>query len=65
MTPGEAVKWFRKAAEKNIPEDQFNLALHYEKGESVPKDSGEAVKWYRKAAEQNVAPTQYSLALCS
>ena len=65
MTPGEAVKWFRKGAEKNIPEDQFNLALHYEKGGSVPKDSGEAVKWYRKAAEQNVAPAQYSLALCS
>jgi TPR repeat protein len=46
------------------PRIQFNLRLHYEKGESVPKDFGEAVKWYRKGAEQNVAPAQYSLALC-
>jgi TPR repeat protein len=41
MNLGEAAKWFRKAAEQNIPEDRFNLALYYEEGESVPKDFGE------------------------
>lgn len=49
----EAVKWFRKAAEKNYAPAQFSLGLCYYGGKGVPRNYVEAVKWYRKAAEQN------------
>ena len=50
----EAVKWYRKAAEQNYAEAQYNLGVCYAHGEGVAKDEVEAVKWFRKAAEQNV-----------
>ena len=60
----EAVKWFRKAAEQNFAEAQYNLGVCYYAGEGVAKDQVEAVKWYRKAAEQNLAEAQYNLGFC-
>jgi TPR repeat protein len=59
----EAVKWYRKAAEQNDAEAQYNLGLCYANGQGVAKDEAEAVKWYRKAAEQNDADAQYNLGL--
>ena len=61
---GQAVKWYRQAAEQGDSEAQFNLGLCYENGEGVPKDLAEAVKWYRKAAEQNDADAQFNLGAC-
>ena len=52
MTPDEAAKWFRKAAEQGHAESQFDLGLLYTNGEGVDKDHKEAVKWLRKAAKQ-------------
>src|SRR5262249_26629831 len=49
----EAVKWFRKAAEKNYAPAQRDLGESYYYGLGVERDYAEAVKWYRKAAEQN------------
>jgi TPR repeat protein len=60
----EAAKWYRKAAEQNYAEAQYNLGLGYYKGEGVAKDQAEAVKWYRKAGEQNYAEAQYNLGIC-
>src|SRR5437773_414304 len=60
----EAVKWFRKAAEQNLAQAQFNLGAFYECGHGVAKDEVEAVKWFRKAAEQNLAQAQYNLGHC-
>ena len=60
----EAVKWYRKAAEKGYPKAQFNLGLCYETGNGVEQDYMEAVKWFRKAAEQNLDKAQYALAQC-
>jgi TPR repeat protein len=60
----EAVKWFRKAAEQNLPIAQNNLGLCYQNGQGVTKDYPEAVKWYRKAAEQNLAIAQVNLGFC-
>jgi TPR repeat protein len=60
----EAVKWYRKAAERNIAQAQFNLAVCYEEGKGVKEDAVEAVKWYRKAAEQNYPDAQNNLASC-
>ena len=51
----EAVKWYRKAAEQNYAEAQYNLGVCYTNGQGVAKDAVEAVKWFRKAAEQNHA----------
>ena len=58
---GEAVKWFRKAAEKGNRFGQSNLAYCYESGQGVEKNLAEAAKWYRMAAEQGNADAQCAL----
>jgi TPR repeat protein len=58
---GDAIKWFRKAAEKGTCWGQFNLAIRYARGDGVPQDYAEAVKWFQKAAEQNDAMSQFWL----
>src|SRR6266516_4846113 len=60
----EAVKWFRKAAEQNVADAQYNLGVCYANGQGVTEDDAEAVKWFRKAAEQNLADAQYNLGVC-
>ena len=60
----EAAKWFRRAAEQNLPGAQHNLGVSYADGQGVAKDEAEAAKWFRKAAEQNYADAQYSLGIC-
>jgi TPR repeat protein len=60
----EAVKWFRKAAEQNVADAQYNLGVCYANGQGVTEDAAEAVKWFRKAAEQNLADAQYNLGVC-
>jgi TPR repeat protein len=60
----EGVKWFRKAAEKNLALAEYNLGACYAFGQGVAKDQVEAVKWYRRAAEQNLAQAQFNLAVC-
>lgn len=60
----EAAKWFRKAAEQNLAEAQYNLGVCYAKGQGLAKNAVEAVAWYRKAAVQNLAPAQYNLGVC-
>ena len=55
---------YKKAAEKDDAEAQFNLGLCYFKGEGTTQDYSEAVKWYRKAAEQDYAEAQFNLGFC-
>src|SRR5439155_12456866 len=50
---GEALKWYRKAAEQNDPRAQNSLGLMYENARGVTQDYGEALKWYRKATAEN------------
>lgn len=57
----DAVKWYRKAAEKGTSWGQFNLGLSYGRGQGVPQDYTEAMKWFLKAAEQDEAMSQHSL----
>ena len=45
-----AAYWFRRAAEKNDPRAQYNLAMCYENGWGVPKSHRAAFYWYEKAA---------------
>ena len=70
--PAEAAKWFRKAAEKGVPEAQFRLGKLYEHGVGVPQDMEYAYGWYGvsahlgnakataalKAAKDNLAPAE-------
>ena len=57
----EALKWFRRAADKGHAKAQFNLAKMYENGLGVPQDEVEAVKWYRTAADQGYVSAQEQL----
>jgi len=59
----EAVKWYRKAAEQGVAEDQYNLGVIYKFGLGVPQDYAKALQWFRKAAEQGYAKAQYGLGL--
>jgi TPR repeat protein len=58
---GEMLKWYRRAAEQNYADAQFNLGCCYATGQGVATNYAEAVKWFRRAAEQNHAEAQYSL----
>ncbi len=60
----EAVKWFRRAAEQNLAQAQYNLGVCYRDGDGVAKDEAEVVKWFRKAAEQNYTDAQCNLGFC-
>ena len=57
----EAVKWWRKAAEKGDAKAQSCLGNMYSGGLGVPEDDVEAVKWWRKAAEKGDAKAQSNL----
>ena len=58
---GEAVRWYRMAAEQGNATAQTFLGNAYDKGEGVAKDQREAVRWYRMAAEQGYAWAQTKL----
>jgi TPR repeat protein len=58
---GEAINWYRRAAEHGNAHGQFNLGLHYEYGVGVRKDMGEAVQLVKAAAEQGYARARHHL----
>jgi TPR repeat protein len=52
----EAVKWYRRAAEKGDAMAQANLGLMYEDGHGgLPHDNVQAYKWFLLSAEQGNA----------
>jgi TPR repeat protein len=61
---GEAVKWFRKAADLGNSKAQLMLGRCYYASEGLEKDYSEAVNWFRKAAEQGNATAQCLLGRC-
>jgi len=48
--PGEAVKWFRSAAENGHAEGARRIAMAYWAGEGVLRNEPEAIRWFRTAA---------------
>ena len=50
----EAVKWYRKAAQQNDADAQYNLGVCHFKGEGVAKDHVEAYAWFLLAVRQGV-----------
>lgn len=60
----EAVKWYRKAANKGDNKARNDLGNCYYGGEGVEKDELEAVRWFWDAAVQGDAEAQNSLGDC-
>jgi TPR repeat protein len=54
----EAVKWYRKAAERNHAKAQCFLGHCYASGWGVPENEMEGVKWLHKSAESGYADAQ-------
>jgi TPR repeat protein len=58
---GQALSWYRQAAERRHAEAQFNLAVRYGQGRGAGQDDRLAVWWYRQAADQGHAAAQFNL----
>ncbi len=61
--PGQALRWFRAAAEQGEPYGQFALGYVYEHGLGAAADLGAAVRWYRAAAAQGNLAARNNLGL--
>jgi hypothetical protein len=59
----EGLKWFRRAADQNFADAQFQLGVINENSLGVRANPAEAAKWYRKAADQNHADAQCALGI--
>jgi TPR repeat protein len=55
VSPEEAARWYRRAADRGHVLAQHNIGNLYEAGRGVPKDGALAVEWWRRAAEQGDA----------
>jgi TPR repeat protein len=51
----QAAEWFRRAAEQNCAQAQFNLGVLYQTGLGVPLNYGEAYKWFTLAIQGGYA----------
>ena len=58
---GEAVRWYRMAAEQGDSVAQYSLANMYDFGHGVPQDLAEAARWYRMAADRGHIYAQFNL----
>jgi TPR repeat protein len=47
-----AAEWYRRAAERDHEDAQYNLGFMYLLGEGVPKDTKEGLRWLLRAADQ-------------
>lgn len=61
---GEAVRWFRLAAQQDLPEAQTDLAKCYLNGTGVPAHRGHAASWFRKAERLGYVPAITGLGRC-
>ena len=59
----EAVKWFKKAAEKGNAQAMYNLFVCYNNGDGMSMDGKDAFQWCLKAAEKGYAPAQYQIGM--
>ena len=58
-----AIDGIIKSAENGNPEDQYQLAMLYTRGEEVPPNYFEAEKWLRKAIENKHLPAERELGI--
>lgn len=62
--PGQAVIWYRRAAEQGLAQAQFNLGHSYATGNGVEQDYSQAVHWLTLAGGQGMAEAQHLLGVC-
>jgi hypothetical protein len=62
MDYGQALSWYRKAAEGGYPEAEFALGRMTAAGRGVIRNEKEAADWYRRAADRGFAEAQVQLA---
>ena len=55
---GEAVRWYRRAAEQGNARAQNNLGTMYQNGRGVAQNYVQAHKWFNLAAAQGVEPAR-------
>jgi TPR repeat protein/peptidoglycan hydrolase-like protein with peptidoglycan-binding domain len=55
--------WLLRAAQRGSAQSAFNVAVMYERGFVVERDSTKAIEWYRKAVDANVPMAKHNLAL--
>jgi TPR repeat protein len=61
QTYGDAMRWYRKAAESGDAKAMFYLALSIEQGLRADADGGEALTWYRRSASAGFPLAQFKL----
>ena len=59
----EAVAFYQKAADQNLPEAQYTMGYMYAHGEGLPEDDAKAILWFRKAAEQGMPEAQQMMGI--
>jgi TPR repeat protein len=57
----QAVRWFTRAAELELPEAQFNLGVMHATGRGVERSPARAAGWFKLAAEQEFADAQHAI----
>ncbi|UUZ51574.1 sel1 repeat family protein [Massilia sp. B-10] len=64
---GEALRWYKRAADQGNAIAALNLAENYLEGRGAPADSTIAASWFRKAADQGqvTAMRQFALMVLS
>lgn len=58
----EALRWYKKAADKGDLGSCYSLGFMYDNGKGVLKDSIQAMAWYERAAQQGHTNSQNNLA---
>ena len=61
--PLQAVQWLSRAANRGHEKAQFQLGMHYLRGQNVARDTNAAYHWFTQAAKKNVAGAHFNLAL--
>lgn len=60
-TYGEAMNWYREAADAGDPKAMFYLGLTLEQGLRAGGDPKDAIAWYQKSADKGFALAQFKL----
>jgi TPR repeat protein len=61
-----AIKWYQKAADKDVPKALYHLGRFYEKGiagSGIPKDLKKALEYYQYAADKNNVKALYKVGM--
>lgn len=62
MDYGQALEWYRKAADGGYPQAEYALGLMTYAGHGLVRDEKAAMDWFRRAAEHGFAEAQVRLA---